>query len=86
VNILHHCQRINPSFPRCTEASKHHLLLYRSDSVAVLADGGTVQGAACLFVVPVLFVTFSRITHSKGELEELKHKAQKLKADTPYLE
>lgn len=86
MNILQHCQRINPSFPRCTEASKHHLLLYRSDCVAVLADGGTAQSAARLFVVLVLFVTFSRITYSKDELEELKHKAQKLKADTPYLE
>jgi hypothetical protein len=60
--------------------------ILRSDSVAVLADGGPVQSAACFFVVPVLFVTFSRVEYRKDELEELKHKAQKLKADTPYLE
>jgi hypothetical protein len=63
VNILQHSQRINPSFPRCTEGSKHHLLLLGgilpSDSVTMPADGETARGAACLFVVPVLFATLA---------------------------
>ena len=79
MNILQHCQRINPSFPRCTESLKGPFFSYggilRSDFVAVLAEGGTVQGAARLFVVPVLFVPFSMIECRKDGWEELEHMA-----------
>jgi hypothetical protein len=50
-------------------------VILRSDSVAELAEGGTVQGAARLFVVPVLFVTFSMIEYRKDGREELEHMA-----------
>jgi len=83
VNILQHCQRINPSFPRCTEALKQPLLDTEEYSVPILSPcsqrGGTVQGAACLFVVPVLFVTFSMIECRKDGREELKDMAHELK-------
>ena len=39
-----------------------------------------------IFIVPVLFVTITRIAYSKEELEELKRKALEAKAETPFLE
>jgi HAE1 family hydrophobic/amphiphilic exporter-1 len=39
-----------------------------------------------IFIVPVLFVTISRIAYSKEEFEELKRKAVEEKTSTPYLE
>lgn len=39
-----------------------------------------------IFIVPVLFVTITRIAYSKEELEELKRKAQEAKTVTPFLE
>ena len=39
-----------------------------------------------IFIVPVLFVTITRIAYSKEELAELKRKALERKAETPFLE
>jgi len=39
-----------------------------------------------VFIVPVLFVTITRIVYSKEELEELKRKALEAKTATPFLE
>jgi HAE1 family hydrophobic/amphiphilic exporter-1 len=39
-----------------------------------------------IFIVPVLFVTITRIAYSKEELGELKRKALEAKATTPFLE
>jgi hypothetical protein len=73
-------QSIFPSVHRSLKtASVGYGGILRSDSVAVLAEGGTVQGAACLFVVPVLFVTFSMIECRKDGREEMKDKAHELK-------
>jgi len=73
-------QSIFPSVHRGLKtASVGYGGILRSDSVAVLAEGGTVQGAARLFVVPVLFVTFSMIECRKDGREELKDMAHELK-------
>jgi len=45
----------------------------------MLAESGTAQGAMCPFVVPVLFVTFSRAKTRRDEREELKDMAHELK-------
>ncbi len=39
-----------------------------------------------IFIVPVLFVTITKIAYSKEELAELKRKAEELSTTTPYLE
>jgi HAE1 family hydrophobic/amphiphilic exporter-1 len=39
-----------------------------------------------IFIVPVLFVTITRIAYSREELEELKRKALEAKTVTPFLE
>jgi HAE1 family hydrophobic/amphiphilic exporter-1 len=39
-----------------------------------------------IFIVPVLFVTITKIAYSKEELAELKQKAEELSSKTPFLE
>ncbi|HTY37167.1 MAG TPA: efflux RND transporter permease subunit, partial [Bacteroidota bacterium] len=39
-----------------------------------------------IFIVPVLFVTITRLAYSQEELAELKRKALEQKAETPFLE
>jgi HAE1 family hydrophobic/amphiphilic exporter-1 len=39
-----------------------------------------------IFIVPVLFVTITKIAYSKEELAELKREAEELSAKTPFLE
>ena len=65
--------------------SEHHSFGQPDDRAGDYAEDLAATMLA-IFIVPVLFVTITKIAYSKEELAELKRKAEDLSSKTPFLE